>query len=150
MLYDTPLILNIANRKDFTIPIVILFVLIIISAMLSPQPVLLTIFATVVIGAGRYVRVFYIRKVNDIYTKLIIFPDARVGLVSDHKPEKEGVLCGQQWCIHRLAFLRCTVSGKKQTLILRSVQQNKGDFRRLKVWLRQDYCSHVGKKSSII
>lgn len=147
MLYDTPLIFKIANRKDLSIPMVILFVLIFVSAMLSPQPVLLTIFAALLLGAGRYVPLFDITKVNDTYTKLIIFPDARVRLVSGHKPEKEGILCGQQWCTHRLAFLRYSIAGKKQTLILLSVQQKAGDFRRLKVWLRQDYCSHVRKSS---
>jgi hypothetical protein len=146
MLYDTPLIFKIAIRKDFFFPIVILFVLSIVSALLSPQPVLLTIFAVVLFGAGRYVPLLDTTKVNDIYTKLIIFPDARV-IVSNHMSKKAGILCGQQWCTHRLAFLRYTISGKKQSLILLSVQQNCGDFRRLKVWLRQDYCSHVSKSS---
>jgi hypothetical protein len=77
---------------------------------------------------------------------LDIFPDGRVRLESGQEPEIIGLLSGQQWCTHDVAILRITTQGKQQHLAVLSAQQEADEFRQLKVWLRQDFCSDTGKK----
>ena len=146
MPYNRPLTLKVANRKDFTILIGILFVLSVVCAMLSPQPVLLTISVFLVFGAGQFARILDLYKVNDVKLILVISPDGRVRLESDKKLKSEGILSGQQWCSHHVAVLRYTARGKQQHLVLLSTQQDADEFRRLKVWLRQDFCSNIGEQ----
>lgn len=146
MPFNRPLTLEVANRKDFTILIGILFVLSVVSSLLSPQPVLLTISVLLVFGAGWLVGILDFSKVNEVKLILIISPDGRVRLESDQKLKTEGILSGQQWCTHHVAILRYTARGKQQNLVLLSMQQNVDEFRRLKVWLRQDFCSDIGAK----
>ena len=146
MPFNRPLTLEVASRKDFTILAAVLFVLCVVSALLSPQPVLLTIFVLLVFGAGWFVDILDLSKVNDVRLILIISPDGRVRLESDQKLKSEGILSGQQWCTHHVAILRYTARGKQQHLVLLSTQQNVDEFRRLKVWLRQDFCSDISAK----
>jgi len=145
MPYNRPITLKVAHRKDFVIPIGVLFLLIVVSAILSPQPVLLSILV-LLIGAGWFVYILYFAKVNDVKLILVIFPDGRVRLESDQGFEIVGNLSGQQWCTHHVAVLRYTIYGKHQHLVVLSAQQNTDEFRRLKVWLRQDFCSDTGEK----
>ena len=146
MPYNRPLTLKVANRKDFTIPIGILFILTVVSAILGPQPILLTILVLLLYGAGWLVYTLDFHKVNDVKLILSIFPDGRVRLESGQGSEIVGNLSGQQWCTHHVAVLRYTIHGKHQYLIVLSAQQKTDEFRRLKVWLRQDFCSDIGEK----
>ena len=146
MPYNRSLTLKVANRKDFAIPIGILFVLTIVSALLSPQPVLLTTLVLLLFGVGWFVCILYFTKVNDVKLMLVISPDGRVRLESVQESDIVGVLSGQQWCTHHVAVLRYTARGKQQYLLVLSAQQNADEFRRLKVWLRQDFCSDIGEK----
>jgi len=145
MPYNRPLTLKVANRKDFILPIGFLFVLTVVSAILSPQAVLLTILV-LLFGAGWFVYILDFAKVNDVKFILVIFPDGRVRLESDQESEIVGNLSGQQWCTRHVAVLRYTTQGKHQYLVVLSTQQNTDEFRRLKVWLRQDFCSDIGEK----
>ena len=128
------------------IPFGILFVLAIVSALLSPQPVLLTTFVLLLSGVGCLAYILDFTKLNDVKLISIIFPDGRVRLESGQAPESMGFLSGQQWCAHHFAVLRYSVRGKQQYLLVLSAQQNADEFRRLKVWLRQDFCSDIGEQ----
>ena len=146
MPYNRSLTLKVANRKDFAFPIGILFVLTIVSASLSLQPVLLTTLVLLLYGAGWFIYILDFTKVNDVKLISIIYPDGRVRLESSQASENMGFLSGQQWCTHHVAVLKYTARGKQQHLLVLSAQQNADEFRRLKVWLRQDFCGDIGEK----
>ena len=146
MPHNRPLTLKVASRKGFIVPIGILFVLTVISALLSPQPFLLTILVLLLFGVGWFIYILDFHKVNDVKLILVIFPDGRVRLESDQEPEIVGFLSGQQWYTHGIAILRVTIRGKQQYLAVLSAHQKADEFRRLKVWLRQDFCSGTGDK----
>lgn len=131
------LTLRIAGKKDFAVLNRILFLLVILSTTLSPQPVLLTIFAILLIGAGWISRILCFSKVIDAELTLIIFSDGRVSLNSGCGDMDEGFLDGQQWCTRRIAVLKVATGSKTQNLIVLSGQQATDEYRRLKVWLRQ-------------
>ncbi len=154
MLHDTPLILRVANKKNFVIPLRVLFLLVVLSAALSPQPVLLILLTLLFFGAEYLAHILGFYKVNIVELTLTLSPDGRVSLESGCK-EKDivaGFLDGQQWCTHQFAVLRM-VKGDTvhKLLILSSQQQTTHDFRRLNMWLRQDlFASTKNKKISAI
>ena len=143
MPHNRPLILKVANRKDFTLLTFILFILVMVSAALSPQAVLLIFLGLVVFGAYT----LWISNINDVKLMSVIFPDGQIRLQSDLESEITGFLSGQQWCTRHFAVLRYKTGGKYRYLVLLSAQQNVDDYRRLNVWLRQDLCSDTGKKN---
>ena len=137
MPYNKPIRLTVANKRDFVIPMGLLMLLAVLSALLSSQPALLIvlIFAT---GWGIFTLGF--PKVSKTKVILNIFADGRVGLESGQKYTIEGVLDGQQWCTHRVAVLRVADGGSTHKLVILSAQQqNADDFRRLNMWLRQEF-----------
>jgi len=131
------LTLRIAGKKDFAVLNRILFLLIILSALLSPQPILLTIFVISVTGAGWATGILCFSKVDVVELTLVIFTDGQVRLSSDCGNIYEGFLDGQQWCTRRIAVLRIATECKTQNLIVLSGQQTPDEYRCLKVWLRQ-------------
>jgi len=137
MVEKESLTLKIAGRKDFAVLNRILFLLLVISAALSPQPVFLTIFIVLLIGAGWGTRILYFSKVNDVELTLVIFADGRICFSSSCGDMVKGFLGGQQWCTRRIAVLRIATGSKTQNLIVLSGQQAPDEYRRLKVWLRQ-------------
>jgi len=141
MPHNIPLTLKLASRRDFDILFLALFVLVVASAMLSPQPVLLTILAFLLFGAGLFVYTLVISNVNDVELIAVIFADGHLRLESGQKPEVEGVLNGQQWCSHYVTVLRYVSGGKRHSLVVLSAQQNADEYRRLKMWLRLDFCN---------
>lgn len=144
MPHNRALRLKVANRKDFAVLLPVFFILVLIAAALSPQPVLLTLFVLILFGAGLLLHILGFCKVNEVELILLIFPDGRLRIESVHEPDIEGVLQGQQWFTRHLTILRYVTGGKHQTLILLSARQNADDYRRLSVWLRQDFCSDTG------
>jgi len=137
MVNNRSLTLSIAGKKDFAILNRILFLLVVLAAALSPQPVILTILAVLLIGAGWTSGILYFSKVNDLELILVIFADGRIRLSSSCGNIVEGFLDGQQWCTRRIAVLRVTTGSKTQNLIVLSGQQAPDEYRRLNVWLRQ-------------
>lgn len=131
------LTLTVAGKKDFAILNRMLFLLAVISAALSPQPVLLTIFVLLLIGTGWTSGILCFSKVNDVELTLVIFAGGQVSLSSNCGYIVEGFLDGQQWCTRRIAVLRITTESKTQNLIVLSGQQTPDEYRCLKVWLRQ-------------
>ena len=131
------LTLKIAGKSDFAVLNRILFLLAVIAAALSPQPVLLTIFVLLLTGAGWVSRILCFSKVNDVELTLVIFAGGRIKLSSNCGDIDVGFLDGQQWCTRRIAVLRIATESKTQNLIVLSGQQTPDEYRRLKVWLRQ-------------
>lgn len=140
--YSRPIELTVAGRRDFALPVGLLMWLAVLAAQLSPQPLLLTgVIALILLaGWGRFTLKF--SKVNEVKLILVMFADGRVRLESGHEAIIEGVLDGQQWCTHRLAVLRISDRDSTRRLaILSGKQSNSDDFRRLNMWLRQDFCN---------
>ncbi len=137
MVNKSTLTLRIAGQKDFAVLNRILFLLVILSALLSPQPILLTIFVVLMTGAGWASGILCFSKVNIVELTLVIFADGRIRLSSGCGNIVEGFLDGQQWCTRRIAVLKVATGSKTQNLIVFSGQQSPDVFRRLNVWLRQ-------------
>ena len=78
MVNKSTLTLRIAGKKDFAVLNRILFLLVMLSTLLSPQPILLTVFVVLVTGAGRASGILCFSKVNVVKLTLVIFPDGRV------------------------------------------------------------------------
>ncbi len=138
MSYNNPIRLTVASRRDFVIPVGLLVLLALLSALLSSQLTLLTV---LIFAAGWSIVTFGFSKVNEPKLILLIFADGRVSFEPFHKDTIEGFLDGQQWCTHQVAVLR-VVDGNllRRLVILSAQQQNTGNFRRLNMWLRQDFC----------
>jgi hypothetical protein len=137
MSYNNPIRLTVASRRDFVIPVGLLMLLAVLAALLSSQPALLTV---LVFATGWSIFTLGFSKVNESKLILIIFADGRVGLESSDKDTIEGFLDGQQWCTHQVAVLRVADGDSLRRLVIRSArQQNADDFRRLNMWLRQDF-----------
>jgi len=139
MLHNKPIKLTVSNRKDFDLAVFMLFLLAIVAALLSPFPALLTIIASLIFGAERIARIFIFSKTNNVELISIIFPGGRVRLESDREETVEGFLDGQQWCTRWLAVLRVSNADSTRKLVIRAAQQQGlDDYRRLKMWLRND------------
>ena len=145
-----PLTLRIAQKKDFAILNRILFLLVLLSFLLSPQPVALTSLAALGIGIAWIAHAGYIYRANnhisDAKLTLIIFMDGRVRLDSICGGVVEGFMNGQQWCTHRVAVLRIATGGETQKLIILSGHQATDEYRRLNVWLRQNIFADTSDK----
>ena len=119
-----------------------LYLLVILAALLSPFPVLLTVVASLLFGAERTVHPLIFAKTNNVKLISVIFPDGRVRLEFDREETIEVFLDGQQWCTRWLAVLRVTNGDTiRKLVILAAQQQGTDDYRRLKMWLRSDLCS---------
>ncbi len=139
---EQALTLKVANREDFILPVFIVALLSVFSVLLSPQPLLLIIFVLLVFATNRVLRTLNLFKINSVKMTSIIFSDGQVKLKSDRKDMIAGILDGQQWCTRHVAVLRIMdKQGGVQKLVILSTQQQSADvFRRLNMWLRQDFC----------
>lgn len=147
MLLNQPIQLKVSTRRDFLLPVCVLYGLVVLAALLSPQPVLLTVIVVLFFAAGWRANTLGISKTNNTELTSIIFPDGRLRLESGRKVIFEGLLNGQQWCTRHFAVLRVADGGISRVLVVRSAQQQaKDDFRRLNMWLRQDLCNNRGKQ----
>jgi hypothetical protein len=142
MPFEQALTLKIANREDFTLPVLVVAALSVLSALLSPQPVLLAVFVLLVFATNRVLLTLNIFKINNVKLTSVIFTDGQVKLKSDRQDIFGGFLTGQQWCTRHIAVLRIiNKQGRTKRLVILSTQQQSADvFRRLNVWLRQDLC----------
>jgi len=141
MSHKQALTLTVSTRKEFRFLEGMLFVLCLLSAALSPQPLILILLTFIFFGAGRLIFILDFFKVHDGQLTLIMYPDGQVRLNSNCKTICEGFLDGRQWCTQLLAVLHIETGGMTQKLLILSVnQQTTDDFQRLTVWLRQNYC----------
>lgn len=78
-------------------------------------------------------------KLNDSKLTLIIFPGGRVRLESTDNII-EGYLGSKQWCTSHIAIIQVIDGSKSRNLmVLSALQENKKDFRRFNMWIRQDF-----------
>jgi hypothetical protein len=143
MPHNNPLTFRLAGRREFTFLARILFVLSLVAAALSPHPVFLTILA---FGAGWLAHILEFSNLNKVELISVIFPDGQVRIRSNCGNMVAGFLSGQQWCSRHVAVLRYIRGDKYKYLVLLSAQQNADEYRRLNVWLRQDFCIDTAGK----
>jgi hypothetical protein len=140
MPYDGSLNLKVANKTDFQVPLRILFLMVLLAAILSAEPMLMVIAALVFFGA----RSIWLaaRNDNNPVSALIVFPDGRVKLkyAANDRPAADGLMDSQQWCTQRFAVLRVVTDNTMRDLVIFRAQQSSGDdFRRINMWLRQNF-----------
>lgn len=144
MPHNTPIRLQVSTQKDFVLALRVLNLLVVLAALISPYPFLLTVFAIVFFAAGCAATILGFSKANSAELISIIFPDGRLRLESKRERIFEGFLNGQQWCSRRLAVLRVSNGETTRKVVIQfSLQPGTDDFRRLTVWLRQDLCSNT-------
>jgi len=142
MLHNRPLNLRVATAKDFVVPLGIFSLLLLLSAALSSEPVLLILMTILFLVAGWYVYILKFYKVDTWNLASTFYSDGQVRLQSNYKDTIGGSLVGQQWSTNRLAVLRIrTQDVTRNLLILSAQQQEADDFRCLNMWLRQGFCS---------
>ena len=98
MPHDKPLTLSVARAGDLLLPAVLFFMLVFLSALLSPQPVYasMTLAVLLIATGGAVILDFF--KVNRSKLISIIFADGSVRLESADVDTIGGYLDGQQWC----------------------------------------------------
>lgn len=147
MLLNRPVILRVSNTNDFVLPLCLLNLLLVIAALISPFPVVLTLAVIVFAGIGCRASILEFFKSTNVKLTLVIFPDGKVRLESDEAETIEAFLDGQQWSTSWFAVLRIVDGGRVRPLLVRSNhQQAKHDFRRLNMWLRQGLYISTWKK----
>ena len=147
MVYDKPIKFRVANKRDFVFSFFVLFLLVMLSAGLSPQPFFVTLLTVLFFGAVWLIYRLDTHNINTLNLTSVIFPDGRVKLISSRNDIIEGFLDSQQWCTHWLAVLRVVNGGSiHRFVILSAHQQQADDFRRLNMWLRQNVCNVMIKK----
>jgi len=147
MLHKTPIRFRVSNSSDWILPVCWFNCLLIPAALLSPHPVLLSLGAILVVGAGWTTRTFKFTKTNSVELTSVIFPDGQIRLESNGEGQVAGYLDGQQWCTRWFAVLRFSNGNTIRKMIIRSSQQQGADdFRRLNMWLRQDLFSNARAK----
>lgn len=139
MPYSRPLQLKVADREDFAGFISGLFILTMVSALLSFQTIPLILLTILFFGAAWFLFILEIPKISKLKLISVIFPDGLVSIKLNDEIKIEGFLIGQQWCTHHVAVLRFKTEDGIKRVVLLSRQQNAHDYRRLKVCLRQDF-----------
>ena len=140
---NKPVKLEVSSRENFVTPLNLLAVLAVLAAMLSPRPVLMTTLMLLFFCAW-IIRTLKTSKTNNNKLILVIFPDGRVRLESNREKSFEGFLDGEQWCSHQLAVLQIADGDISRKLIIQCRhQQAPDDFRRLSMWLRQDFSNNT-------
>ena len=141
MPHNRPLTLRVANKADFAVVVRVLGLLALLASLLSPRPILMSIAIILLFGAGWVANILGFFKINEKKWTLLVFSDGQLRLESNGKDSVGGFFEGQQWCTHWFAILRTRVGGTTRKLLILSTQQSDDDFRRLNMWLRQDFCS---------
>jgi len=139
----TPIRLVVANRSNFFLPVSALHVLALIATVSSPLPAssIAAVVAIVVVVGFLHILDFS-KSNNTVELTSVIFPDGKMQLESGQGRIFVGVLSGRQWCTRHVAVLRIIDRERTSHLVfLQDRRQDADEFRRLRVWLRQDLCS---------
>lgn len=140
--------LKVSPSREFGVSMCILELLLVVAALISPYPVILTLSCVLLFAAERAAK-FSNLKSGQLTS--VIFADGRVRLKSNQREIIEGTLEGRQWCTRWLVILRMSNAGNNphRLLVLTTHGQGKDDLRRLKVWLRQDLFNNTVTKSGV-
>lgn len=132
------------NIYNFTMWVVILRVLMLLaalSALINFQLGLAVVLLALALSFDRIPFILNLFKVNKSELTLIIFVNGTVRLESDGQDTIGGFLGAQQWCNSQMAVLQIIVGEETRHMLVLSAQQTETDnYRRLKMWLRQDFC----------
>jgi hypothetical protein len=135
-----PIKLKITNRMDLLPFVLALYVLAFTGVIVNPMPVS-SVAAVAVVSVAAWIGYIldFSKSNNNVELTSVIFPDGKIQLESGQGRVFVGVLNGQHWCISHLAVLRIIDRKRIRNLvILRGQGRNADEFRRLRVWLRQD------------
>jgi len=138
MPYKQPIELKVMTDLDFAGPARLLLLLVLLSALLSPYPLILIVVGLLVSLVMWKLNILGVSKANDCELTLVIFPDGLLRLTSTDGERLDGFLDGQQWSTQTVAILRFEhETGNRNLVVLSRQQQRTKDFRRLTVMLRQ-------------
>ena len=147
MPHNERLKLSVATAGDLLLPAALFFLLVVLSAWLSPQLVYLLFSLAMLLMAGWGACILGLFKVSGPKLISIIFPDGQVRLESANEDTIGGYVDGQQWCTGWFAILHINIHGTTRTLLVLSAQQSDEDYRRLITWLRYNRCNGFGQSS---
>lgn len=140
MPHSGSLTLKIARKNDFATPVRVLFGLALLAAVLSPRPYLTFCMVILACIAGCAVDILRFTKVKPECSTVTILPEGQIRLESSNKDTSGGALVGQQWSTRYISVLRVELGDGTRYLPILSSQQHTNDYRRLLLWLRQDFC----------
>ena len=148
MTQSRSLTLAVAHPSDHTIAAGVLCGLALVAAILSPRPFLSAILVIFICAAGWAAYILGFSKLRPENLTVVIFPDGQIRLESDHKDATGGLLHGQQWSTRFFAVLHVKTADGNRYLPVLSSRQQADDFRRLLMWLRQDFCRSASDKAA--
>jgi ABC-type uncharacterized transport system permease subunit len=141
------LTLDVAQQSDHAIAAGVLCGLALLAAILAPRPLMMSIVVTLICAAGWAAYILGFSKFRSEKLTVVIFPDGQIRLESDHKDATGGLLNGQQWSTRFFAVLHVTTTAGNRYLPVLSRLQHADDYRRLSMWLRQDFCRGASDKT---
>ena len=145
MPYSRAIPLIVSNRRDFSVYVYGLFVIAILSALMSPFPLPMVFLSSLLFGIGQFLIKLGFCKINDAKLISVIFPTGQLTIESNVEHKIEGFLSGQQWCTHVVTVLQYKTDGEIKRVVIMSRQQNADAYRRLRVCLQQDFCNDTSK-----
>lgn len=142
MSYNRLIKLNYLNKRSWLTPTTVLMILVTVSAIVSSEFEIVAILAAVYLGLDWTAVTLRFYNIKDNEFSVNIFPDGRVVLLSAGSVKEEGVLDQQQWCTHHAAVLRVLIRDEiRMLVVLPKLQKETDDFRRLNMWLRQEFAT---------
>ena len=138
MAHKQTLALTVATRRDFEILGWVVFVLMLLAAAISSQPlILLTLSICFLFVALRYPAMILAKTPLESST-LQVTRNGQVNFKTSESDPDSGELCGSQWCTRHLAILRFRSGNAVRHLVLIAARQSPESFRQLSVWLRHN------------
>lgn len=138
MFHDPELTLKAAGRNDFVVAMCVGYLLVLFSALLSSNAVLLISVNFCYIFFSYH----YLRQQGDRAetTSRIFRTNANGDLLLEQRSAGVivGTLSGSQWCSRYMAILRYKSAGRTGHLVILKVRQRPEQFRQLSVWLRHN------------
>jgi len=140
MTHSRALTLSVIRESDYAFVAGVLCGLAQVAAILSPRPFLMSVTVIFICATGWATYILGFSKFRSEDSTVTIFPDGQIRLESDGKDATGGLLDGQQWSTRFFAVLHVKTADGNRCLPVLSSRQQADDFRRLLMWLRQDFC----------
>ena len=148
MPHSQSLTLGVARNSDVAVAASVLCSLALVAAILSPRPLLMSSVVILICATGWAAYILGFSKFRSQNLTVVIFPDGQIRLESDREDTTGGLLDGQQWSTRYFAVLRVKLADRIRYLPVLSRRQDPDDFRRLLMWLRQDFCRGASDKTA--
>lgn len=140
MMQSRALTLSVVRESDYVSAAGALCGLGLLAAILSPRPLLMSVTVIFICAMGWAAYILGFSKFRSEDLTVTVFPDGQIRLESDGKDATGGLLDGQQWSTRFFAVLHVKTADGNRYLPVLSRRQQADDFRRLLMWLRQDFC----------